>query len=215
MRTNKKAGIQISLGFLITLIIAIVVFILSIAFLGDFFTQATELRESLDQHSRAQIEALLAGNARVAIPIETQTVSRGDPAYYGVGIRNTLPENYFKVQLHQSGGFIPAGPDNNLYNINCVDGECRIIDATFNDPTGRFDVNLPVINYQVGRQGNLKIDINQQDTVVVATNPLSNSPRGHYIFNLMICSASGDHPSECNPNNLYDNSIHKLHMIVR
>jgi hypothetical protein len=210
MIENKRAGMQLSLNFLVMLIIAIVIFILSIAFLTDFFRQATELRTSLDDHSRSQIESLLAGNTRVAIPIDTKTTKPGDPVSYGIGIKNTLPSKYFTIKIHSQGAFIPATDRSISNNLICDDKICKI-----NADFPRYTSGEPAIEYLIGRLGKLEIDINQDDTVVLAINPLSNAPRGHYIFNLLICSSDQEN-ADCNPSseNLYDGSVHKIHLIL-
>jgi hypothetical protein len=214
MIKNKSGGMQLSLNFLVMLIIAIVIFILSIAFLGDFFKQATELRTSLDEHSRAQIETLLAGNARVAIPIESRTTKPGDPVSYGIGIKNTLPQENFLVKIHSQGTFIPANEPTQSYMLICGDINYRgcSIDGFSLRNYNSGDI---AVEYLIGRQGKTQIKINNDDTMVIALNPISKAPRGHYIFNILICSSYSE-IDDCPPSvsELYDGSIHKIHMIV-
>jgi len=215
---DKKASIQLSLGFLITLIISLVIFILSIGFLTDFWKGVDELKTSLDQQTQAEIEKLLAGNARIAIPLDTQTTKPSKAVVYGVGIRNTLTTTsyeYFKVNMHNMGLFIPVEAQNDDYMLSCSDMKCSIQDGY--DGQGYNDLADPnVISYLVGRDGDMNIKLNRQDTVGVAIMPNGDAPRGHYIFNIEVC-AGNMAAMTCSQSNYYGDmpTPSKIHMIVK
>jgi len=211
---HKRAAIQLSMGFLVMLIIAVVIFILSLVFLSDFFKQATDLKTGLDKQTGGQIEKLLSGNARVAIPLETKNTKAGDPVQFGIGIKNTdtsspLKDN-FKVELFNLGKFIPADQPDISKTVTCGDETCSV-DYTM----GSYNPGDPAVEYVIGRNGAAQIDVNRDDVMVIAVLPYGNAPRGHYIFNVEICAGSSA-PSSCNsnPTDLYDGTIHKIHVIV-
>lgn len=200
---RKNASIQLSMGFLVTMIISIVIFILSLMFLTDFFKQANELKMKLDDNTRSQIETLLAGNARVAIPIETKTIDRGEPVSFGIGIKNTMTSEYFKLGLTGSK-FLPVDNPSNDLDLSC---DSLNVKCTVAGMSGE-------VYYNISRNGKTKIGINKKDTMIIAFLPGEDAPRGHYIFNVYICTGSAAFPSACTSSNLYDSSTHKLHLNV-
>lgn len=215
MRNHKKAAIQLSMSFLVMLIIAVVIFLLSLVFLSDFFKQATDLKAGLDEQTRGQIEKLLSGNARIAIPLETKNTKAGDPVSFGVGIKNTDTSSplkeYFKVELFNLGKFIPADQPDTSKTVTCGEEICYINDYN----SGSYSSGDTAIEYIIGRNGEAQIYVNKNDVMVIAVLPYGNAPRGHYIFNVEICAGSST-PSSCNsnPTDLYDGTIHKIHVIV-
>ncbi|MFT4304376.1 MAG: hypothetical protein ACMXYG_07455 [Candidatus Woesearchaeota archaeon] len=213
---KKKAAIQLSMSFLVMLIIAIVVFVLSVIFLGHFFIQASDLKLRLDEQTRMQIETLLAGNTRVAIPIDTRTVRGGNTADFAVGIKNTLPEPYFKVDIDPMAvKFIPIEDRNRLIDVSCADGLCYIQSYGGGSGEQRYDSSKPAIQYLVGNNGERKIEMNRDSIILVAAQPLRGAPAGHYIFTLRVCNGEHDFPTSCTAANTYDNTVHKIHVINR
>jgi len=215
MSFTKKGAIQLSMTFIVMLIIAIVVFMLSLAFLGDFFSQATELKGSLDEQTKTQIETLLAGNARVAIPIDTRDIKRGDSTSFGIGIKNTdATKEHFLVQLRdeQPGSFIPtSNPHQETYNVYCVEGVCTVEGYSGDGYSG--DV---AFTYQIGRNGQLQLPVNQNDVVLLAVGVERQAPRGHYIINVDVCSDDAEYTygENCNSDNLYARTVLKVHLLV-
>jgi len=209
-KKDKKAAIQLSMSFLVMLIIAIVVFMLSIRFLTSFWQKTDEIKLALDDQTKVEIERLLKGNARVAIPLETKKADRGESVSYGIGIRNTLPDEFFKISVHNTGLFIPVENQNGDHVLSCSGAECTITGYS-----GQGYEGEPVILYLVGRGGEAKIEINKQDSIVIGMSSMNDAPRGHYIFNIEVCSG----PSEgvvCSASNYYGDSPtpSKINLIV-
>lgn len=232
MFNNKKAAIQLSMSFLVMLIMAIVIFILSLAFLGNFFDQSVKLKTSLDQQTKGQIERMLAGNERVAISLETKTIKRGDVTQFGIGIRNTLAKEYFRIELSQNGKFIPIENPEESYAMSCserLDFEepiniCTIGGSTngglrYEGQSYSSDVIQNNIQYALGRQGKLKIEMNKEDIVPIAIQTGRTVPRGHYIFNVYVCSDEDSSDVPCtlggSDDNIYGDGVQKIHLIVK
>jgi len=97
----KKAAIQISMSFLIMLIISIVIFTMGIFFINKFFTKAEGIKLVFDEKTSAEIERLLDDGSRVAIPFDKKTIRNGNFDTFGVGVLNMediSPAN-FKVKV--------------------------------------------------------------------------------------------------------------------
>ncbi|MCB9359241.1 hypothetical protein H6503_04880 [Candidatus Woesearchaeota archaeon] len=212
MGLGRKSSIQLSMNFLVMLIIAIVIFILSLSFLAHFFLAASELKLKLDSQTKSQIESLLAGNARVAIPLDTKIVKPGEPAIFGVGIKNTIPDTYFKVQFLTDGKFIPAEAPDEGYDVKCF---ADLQQCVINGYIGQsYDGGGYAIEYKVGNAGETNVKINEESIVLIGTKTLRKAPLGHYIFTVYVCVGASSYPV-CNLNNLYDDTVHKMHMIVK
>ena len=70
---NKKA-LELSITFIVLLIISITIFAGSLFFLQKFYKTATETREAIDRQTEAEIRALLRGGSPVAIPLAKQKI---------------------------------------------------------------------------------------------------------------------------------------------
>lgn len=214
---NKKAAIQLSMSFLVMLVMAITIFILSLVFLGDFFDQSVQLKTNLDQQTRAQIQNMLRGNERVAIPLDTKRVKRGEPASYGVGIRNTLSNEYFRVILTGSA-FIPIESPEISHPISCsLNFETGNNICTINNYEGQNYESSNInqnIQYLIGRDGKLNIQMNNEDISIIALQSGPRSPRGHYIFDVYVCADQTNYPTSCTSSNRYGDGVYKIHFIV-
>ena len=85
-----KKGIQLSINFLVTIIIGIVLLVLGILILRQFIGGAEEIKEDLDARTEAQLSNLLSAGQQVAVPFNSQTIRRGDGYLFGLGILNIL-----------------------------------------------------------------------------------------------------------------------------
>ena len=108
---NKK-GIEFSVGMIVMIIIAIVIFIISISFLFKWFGEAEVLKAEIDRQTEEQIKtALRQGTSLVAIPINIQSAGLRDKVSFGVGVRNIVDEQIFSGRIAFSGAYTPDGRD--------------------------------------------------------------------------------------------------------
>jgi hypothetical protein len=113
----KRAAIQLSVNFVIILIIAIIVFSMGLRFAYNIFGIAEEMRENLDRETEAQIEAMLDTGQKVGIPINRAKIQIGDSKVFGLGLLNRecssgvfTVEMTFSKAVDQSGNLI-SSPD--------------------------------------------------------------------------------------------------------
>ena len=103
----NKSGIQLSINFVVILIIAVIVFGLGLNFAYKIFSLAEEMKTNLDAETQTQIEAMLDTGAIVGIPVNRAKVQIGDSKVFGLGINNdnsimscsSLQENTFQVEM--------------------------------------------------------------------------------------------------------------------
>lgn len=154
---NKKA-IQLSVNFIVMLIIAIVVFGFGVSFLGKFFEGAAEMQKQLDQDTQKRIESLLSTGELIAIPINSRTLEVGQNYMFGMGILNILNKDerfniYIKctTAIDKAGGNLaggvedycerPTNPDRKWtfeddFNEDIQNNEQKTMELLFSVPKG-------------------------------------------------------------------------------
>ncbi|MBS3127040.1 hypothetical protein J4228_02650 [Candidatus Woesearchaeota archaeon] len=86
---RKSAAIELSVNMLVMIIISLVVLGLGIAFLYQLLGEATIGQQDLDQRLQEELERLLIDEGqRVAMPLFTADVQRGERHIFGLGILN-------------------------------------------------------------------------------------------------------------------------------
>ncbi|MBT7902978.1 hypothetical protein HN587_03870 [Candidatus Woesearchaeota archaeon] len=93
IRKNKK-GIQLSINFIVMLILAISMFGGGLVFLKKFFSKTQDMKGSLDSQTEQQIEKLLDSGSLVVIPIHTKEIFRSKSDTFGVGVLADVTANY-------------------------------------------------------------------------------------------------------------------------
>ncbi len=181
---NSK-GIEFAVGFIVMLILTIVVFIISISFLFQWFSQAEELQGEIDKRTSDQILSILKGGQQVAIPFALQSTRRGDIVTYGVGVKNTGEQRDFTVVTSFSGGYLPDGQE--------LPTDKQHIETAW---LGSFSTLGP---YTLKRGEQKVIPLSVKPSSITET---TQAKQGDYIFN--VCVFSGT-PTECSIENFKSN----------
>lgn len=85
-----KKGFELSINFIVMLILAIVVFGFGLYFTGRLFTEAGEIKAKLDRDAEANIERMLDRGEVVAFSITSKAIKHTEVAIFGLGILNVL-----------------------------------------------------------------------------------------------------------------------------
>src|SRR3989338_357371 len=93
LRMPSKKAIELSVNFLVVLIIAIAIFSGAIALTYKLFSKVKTGTEQLDEAQKQELQRLLAGGSRVAVPINTVEIRSGKTASVAVGILNNIGYN--------------------------------------------------------------------------------------------------------------------------
>lgn len=105
---KKRAAFELSVTFLVILIICIVIFSLSVHMIKKFFTHAETIKMTYDEKTEKEIERLLYDGSRVAVPFDKKTIYNGKSDTFGIGILNMLntgPNNDFKINVSFNKAF--------------------------------------------------------------------------------------------------------------
>ncbi|MBW3018650.1 hypothetical protein KY329_00495 [Candidatus Woesearchaeota archaeon] len=196
---NKK-GMELSMTVIVLLIISVIIFILAIGMITNWFGKAEELKGELDRQTEEQINSALSqGNSLVVIPISIKEVKRGDSAAFGIGVKNIGSEKQFSISLGFSGGYSPEGKEYN--NIDEVYVEDNWL-GTFKE----------VAPFQLSKN-----QIEPVPVVVRADNNVAQgitTPKGDYVFNVCVWEGQAQ---ECDINMLnqvYSNRIYQVTLRV-
>ena len=193
---NRKAGIQISVNFLVVMIISIVIISLGFVLINRMVGTGGNEITDMDSRLRLEIERILdSENKLVAIPTVQKTIERRTGDYFGIGVKNlelTSQKFRLNVTFHEA------------------------YDSRTGEILGVTDQGL--INKWITQVEEV-VDIRARDQfayTVIFSVP-NGAQQGEYVFNVSITnSTNGDPASDCFNDymNCYDNSIHKLYVRV-
>jgi len=184
---NSRA-IEFSITTIVTLIIAIIIFSLSLNLIFRFFGEASELEQEIDRQTRDQLmQALKSGNQLVLVPFAVQETKRGNFATFPLGVRNIGNEKQFQVLLGFSGAYNPDGSDLTQKNSQYIEQNW----------IGNFKTGPP-FRLKKGdsevRPVSFKADVNTAQGIP--------TPKGDYVFN--VCVFAPEQPTApppCTPEN--------------
>ncbi len=170
-----KKGIELSINFLVVLIISLVLFGLGVKFTYDIFSSAVDLGKMSQGDIHRQIEELQCkGDDRVCFGVETIEVERRDAGYFGVTVRNTL------------GSIDPVD-----FSLEVLPGHLY--------RTGEDPQDFTVVTQ--GGDGELQLNFEKKDSILnndaytfgIAVSPQSTAPSGTYSLNVKItCAPTGN-----------------------
>jgi hypothetical protein len=108
---KSKKAMELSINFIVMLIIAMALFSFGIWFAYKFFGGAEQMRTDLDSQTQTQIENLLmSGNDRVVIPYNSKTLDKSNSAIFGVGILNVVgDQETFRIEIIDEKNYIGCG----------------------------------------------------------------------------------------------------------
>jgi len=85
----RKRGLELSINFIIILVLAIVTLVMGIIIFNIIFRAGTELEKEVSQRTKDQINRLLmTGDQAIVLPDFFKEMGIGDQHAFGLGIRN-------------------------------------------------------------------------------------------------------------------------------
>lgn len=157
---NKK-GIELSINFIVILIISITLFIFGIIFITNLGGEAVSLKSLTLQELDDQIDALMCeGQDRVCIGEDRKTIQKGDVEIFGIRITNVL------------------SADTNF-----------VISVSRPSPGGFTKNNAPITNDNLRwmpRSRSVKINRFEEQTIGIGIEVPKNAAPGTYIFDVDI-----------------------------
>ena len=106
-----KKGIELSLNFLVTIIIALVIFGFGVRFIYTLASQATELESMTTDELDKKIGQLLCESTeRVCIGIDKKTIQKGKFDVFGIEVININQGSNFEMEIKPTGYIKNNGP---------------------------------------------------------------------------------------------------------
>lgn len=187
----KKKAIEMSVNFLVIIILAVVIFGFGIYISNKIFSKAGAAKDQLDSQTREQIENLLQSGEKVIIPRDYETVDKGESAVFGIGILNTDTNEDFEVIVEKGDAYEETG--------------------------GPIPNKL---EWKIRAEGAVEIEQNKKEVMSLAVIVQPDAASGTHILNVYICHDFGDitTSNDCTRNGyagrLYDDTVHKIHVVV-
>jgi len=169
---NKKA-IELSVNFIVIIIISMVVFGMGLFFANKLFKEAENIKQSLDESSERQIIALLDSGQRLVMPIDNKVVEKGESYVFGLGVLNILGgTRVFEVTLSSSLYIDQQGRTQNPPSISLEFIEFQRRDVKNNErivfplvvrvprkaPAGTYVINVDVSQYEETLQITVRVE---------------------------------------------------------
>lgn len=96
----RKGAIELSLNFIVILVISIIIFGFGVRFISKLSSQATELRDLTISELDEKIGNLICeGSERVCVGIDHKTIKRKEFDVFGVKIMNILNDKNFEIKV--------------------------------------------------------------------------------------------------------------------
>ena len=100
-RKHKKASIELSMNFMVMVILSLVMLGVGFYFAKNIFVHTQDIGAQLDAQTKTQIESKLRDPASlVAVGLNRKIIKRGDHETFGVGVANRNKEKgYFYLEV--------------------------------------------------------------------------------------------------------------------
>ncbi len=165
IKNNKKGAIELSLNFLVIIIISIVLLGFGITFAAKLFKGAVEKKAEVDKATQERIEELLSSSGDlVIVPITKKEISPGDSDVFGLGIKN-------------------IGTSSPNFDVN-VDAGSAV------DRNGDEILNWYNADWKLVKQENpITINPNEREVVPILVGVPKTAADGTYSFTIKVTNA--------------------------
>jgi len=160
---KQKKGLELSINFLVVIILSIVMLSLGIYLVRTFFAQSQELTTEIDDATRNRINELLSFGEITALPFNIKEVKAGERGIFGLGVLNVKPQpTTLQIKVIPVGGFDPLNQPIQADLTTWV----------------KYDPNAFTLQPQEQKE----------NPILIRVPP--NAVKGTYIFNTCACEGS-------------------------
>lgn len=168
-----KRGMELSINFIVTLIIALIVFAAGIILISKFFASAEETKLQLDAATERQLEGLLDTGERIVVLgkksfSKTEIISSGGTAQFGIGVLNVERDGQFFVKITLADGY----DEESKQKIT---------------PLGNWIIQSAEAANQNQLSITKSVPQNTKGKILLGITPPAAAKKGTYIFNIDVC----------------------------
>jgi len=159
---RNKRGIELSVNFLVTIVIAITIFLFGIRFIYNLASEATSLASLTTDELDARIGDLLCESTdRICIGIDKKVIAKGEYGVFGVKIVNVYTDgtDSFEINIEPKTGFTQNNEEIDLLDVNKISIKYRDL---------------------------VTIERNSEDNVGVGVEVPDDIPAGTYIIDVRV-----------------------------
>ena len=137
----SKKGIELSINFIVMLVLGMAMFFGGLMFVMKFFGEAETIKGTMDAQTQRQIEAMLDSGSPFVIPIHSKEIGRKKHDTFGVGVFNDgtgdASMTKFTLQVQFNSAFNPRTNAQICYGGICADDQKPVI-------KGAGEADIPV-----------------------------------------------------------------------
>lgn len=181
---NNKGALGLAINTIVVIIIALVILGLGTNLMISWISGAQDLKNELDSKTQAELERMLVDQGKkVALPLHTATVERGNSHVFGLGVLNIDVEEY-----------------GNEFTF-----EASLSKNRYLDEEGEFIAldNSAIQSWLLFNPGPVKINENQHYSVSILVNVPTEAFKGKYIFNVKVRDGSEEKEQYDNTKKFY------------
>ena len=178
---HNRRGIELSINFIVMLILGIASFAGGMMFLGKFFGHAQEMRSSLDSQTERQIEKLLDSGSPVVLPISSKEILRNEFGTFGLGVMAKF---------------------RGTYTITVTQGDAFAKDKQ------RITWNIDDWNIQPAKSQSKVLEKNEKGKFLIGMTVPRSASKGTYIF--IVTTKYDDPTTPANSIAEYDNPLQMI-----
>ncbi len=163
---NNKRAIELSVNFMVWLILALVVFGMGLMLFKKFFSEATDIKQNLDDQTKKELMAIMTSSPEQVVIYPTQfTVKKGRGGVFGVGILNTGGSDNFEISsdFDTGGGSGPMCYDSDGSDLGCSAGDINVINSM-----------------------NRSVELNKREIIDVPVRAMENIKSGKYAVKVIV-----------------------------
>ena len=174
-----KKGFELSINFIVVLILSLVIFGFGLRFAYDLAKKATEIQRLSSEELDANIgELLCEGSDRVCVGIDRLELRQGKSGVFGVKIWNYGDETEFKVSVTQKPSDCGIAKD----GVSYITTNCNRVYLINNGLTSSSFI--PPSEPPATRT--LNIALRESATIGIGAVVEKDAQQGTYIFNLEV-----------------------------
>ncbi|MBD3318540.1 hypothetical protein GF342_01385 [Candidatus Woesearchaeota archaeon] len=176
-----KQGINVSITFIVTLIVTILLFAVVLYLFGVLGGGIEDIGREVDEKTRDQINYLINSERQlVAMPFNVKESELDSLVVFGLGIRNDGPLRPFNVKAIFDAAYDPDGNPRTTVNENHMNEHwasgANVFDAFEVEQNELRIVGLPFVAHS-------------------SIAPNRATPPGDYVFNVCVYPVGGPEPS--------------------
>jgi hypothetical protein len=161
-KIKRKRGIELSINFIVTIIIALALFIFGLRFIYNLASEAKELESLTTSELDKKIGSLLCESTdRVCIGIDKKVIPRGEFGVFGMKIINILEDQDFDILISR------ANPQGYTHN---------------NDPISNTN---PSLDFKPESR-TVRLNRNDEKEIGIGIGVPRDAVSGTYIFDIRV-----------------------------